>query len=201
MYDRKDTFYQRAKTEGYRSRAAYKLLELARANRLIRRGDAVLDLGAWPGGWLQVAAELAGPRGIVVGIDRRPIDDLGLANVRTFAGDIDDPAVQAAVAAVRAEPFDVILSDLAPSLSGVRDRDEAQADVLLDGVLAWAGRSLRPGGSLLVKLFMGPGFEERRRRLRGAFGTFRLSRPDATRKGSAEFYGIARDHRPAPAVL
>jgi 23S rRNA (uridine2552-2'-O)-methyltransferase len=196
VYDRKDSFYERAKTEGYRSRAAFKLLELARANKLIRKGDAVLDLGAWPGGWLQVASELVGPRGLVVGIDQRPIDDLGLANVHTLAGDINDPGMRDAVGAIRSEPFDVILSDLAPSLSGIRDRDEAQADILLDGVLAWTAQALRPGGGLLIKLFMGSGFEQRRNRLRRAFAAIRLTRPDATRKGSAEMYAIAREHRP-----
>lgn len=196
MYRRKDSFYDRAKSEGYRSRAAYKLLELARTQKLIRKGDAVLDLGAWPGGWLQVAAELVGSQGLVVGIDRRPIDDLGLGNVRTIVGDITSAALRDEVATLRTEPFDVLLSDLAPSLSGIRDRDEACADELLDGVLEWAKHTLRPGGGMLVKLFMGAGFEQRRDRLREQFAAVRLTRPDATRKGSAEVYAIAREHRP-----
>lgn len=197
MYDRKDAFHARAKAEGYRSRAAFKLLELARTNKLIRKGDSVLDLGAWPGGWLQVASELAGPSGTIVGIDLRVIVALPLANVSTLVGDVSDPALREQVMAQRSAPFDVLLSDLAPSLSGVKARDEAQAEMLLDCLLDWAKDGLRPGGSVLVKLFMGGDFEQRRARLRGAFSSVRLTRPDATRKGSAEVYAVARDFRAA----
>lgn len=195
MYRRKDTFYNRAKSEGFRSRAAFKLDELARDRKLIRRNDAVLDLGAWPGGWLQIAAGMVGPGGIVVGIDLREIAGLSAANVKTLVGDITDEASFAQIEALYGERFDVILSDLAPSLSGIRDRDEARADDLLDGVLACARRLLKPGGSLLIKLFMGSGFEQRRARLREAFADVRLTRPDATRKGSAEVYAIGKGFR------
>ncbi len=195
MYRRKDTFYNRAKSEGFRSRAAFKLDELARDRKLIRRNDAVLDLGAWPGGWLQIAAGMVGPGGIVVGIDLREIAGLSEANVKTLVGDVTDEASFARIEALHGERFDVILSDLAPSLSGIRDRDEARADDLLDGVLACARRLLKPGGSLLIKLFMGSGFEQRRARLREAFADVRLTRPDATRKGSAEVYAIGKGYR------
>lgn len=196
MYRRKDSFHARAKAEGYRSRAAYKLLELAKTHGLIRKGDVVVDLGAWPGGWLQVAAELCGPRGRVVGIDQRPIEPLGLSNVWTLAGDVADPLVLEQAATACGRPADVLLSDLAPSLSGIRARDEAQADALLDCVLTWAGARLRPGGHVLVKMFMGSDFASRRERLRAAFTTVRTTKPEATRKGSAEVYAVASGFLP-----
>ena len=196
MYQRKDAFHARAKAEGFRSRAAYKLIELARSQRLVRSGDAVLDLGAWPGSWLQVAADLVGPRGLVCGVDLRPIHDVGRDNVFTVVGDVGDASVIEAVSSRAERAFDVVLSDLAPPLSGIRARDEARADELLDHVLTWTDELLRPGGNLVIKLFMGAGFEERRRRLRERFASVRLTRPDATRKGSAEVYAMARSHRP-----
>ncbi len=195
MYRRKDTFYQRAKNEGLRSRAAFKLDELARTHKLMRRGDAVLDLGAWPGGWLQIAADLVGPQGIVVGVDLRPIEGLRLPHVHVVTGDIGDDTTRQEVVGHWSRPFDCILSDLAPSLSGVRDRDAARAEHLLELVLEWATRLLRPDGALLVKLFMGPAFEPSRERLRAAFRSVKVTRPDATRRGSAEVYAIATGFR------
>jgi len=191
VYDRKDTFHARAKAEGYRSRAAFKLLELARVHALIRKGDIVLDLGAWPGGWLQVASELCGPKGLVIGVDQRPIDPLPLANVRLYAGDVADPQLRAAVVGACPRQVDVLLSDLAPSLSGVRARDEANADALLDFVFAWIEECMRPGGKLLIKIFMGGDFPARRDRLRAVFASVRVTKPEATRKGSSEVYVIA----------
>lgn len=198
MYHRKDSFHARAKAQGYRSRAAFKLLELAKTHRLIRRGDVVVDLGAWPGGWLQVAAEVTGPSGLIIGVDQRPIDDLGLAHVRTLVGDVADRDVRGRVRAeCGGRQVDVLLSDLAPSLSGVRARDEAQADALLDCTLDWARELLRPGGQLLVKLFMSSDFAQRRERLRAVFAAVRTTKPEATRKGSAEVYAIASGMRGA----
>src|SRR5689334_12828220 len=117
-YQRKDTFYARAKVAGYRSRAAYKLLEVAQRYRLIAPGQRVVDLGAWPGSWLQVAAQLAGPRGTVVGVDLQPIDPLG-GPVTTIVGDARDAGVQGEIRARCGAGVDVLLSDMAPKLSGV----------------------------------------------------------------------------------
>lgn len=197
MYRRKDSFYQRAKNEGLRSRAAFKLDELARSHKLMRRGDAVLDLGAWPGGWLQIAADLVGPQGTVVGVDLRPIEGLRIEHVHVVTGDIGEAATRAAVTDIWSKRFDCILSDLAPSLSGVRDRDAARAEHLLELVLDWAASLLRPEGALLTKLFMGPAFEPSRERLRANFTSVRVTRPDATRRGSAEVYAIATGFRQA----
>lgn len=198
MYQRKDKFYQRAKDQGFRSRAAFKLIELARAERLFRAGDRVLDLGAWPGGWLQVAAELVGNRGLVVGVDRRAIDSLKLAQVRFLVGDVADETIAEQVWAECGGSVDVVLSDLAPSLTGIRARDEAAASRLLEVVLGYVDRGLKPGGSLLTKLFMSSEFTDSVRQLESRFDKIRILRPQATRKGSAELYALARHKRAEP---
>src|SRR5690349_19022392 len=127
MYDRKDALHQRAKREGYRSRAAYKLLELQKRTRLLRRGQCVVDLGAWPGGWLQVAAEIVGNSGRVVGIDLATIEPLAAPQVTILHGDVTDPDSVALVVETLGRKADVILSDLAPKLTGIGPRDAAQS--------------------------------------------------------------------------
>jgi 23S rRNA (uridine2552-2'-O)-methyltransferase len=194
-YRRKDSFYARAKAAGYRSRAAYKLAELARRYRVIGRGDHVVDLGAWPGGWLQVAAELVGPTGVVVGIDLQPIERLPEPTVSTIVGDASDPAVQQEVVGRCRGRVDVLLSDMAPKLSGVRDRDSAQAAELAASACELAERILRPGGRLILKLFTGADSDDVVRRVRQGFESVRLTRPEATRKGSAELYLVCLGRR------
>ncbi|HEX7408229.1 MAG TPA: RlmE family RNA methyltransferase [Candidatus Binatia bacterium] len=195
MYQRKDAFYARAKTAGYRSRAAFKLLQLAQRGRLFRRGDHVVDLGAWPGGWLQVASELVGPAGTVVGVDLQPIGRLPQQNVVTFVGDIAAESTQQEIARACQGRVDVVLSDLAPKLSGVRARDEAQVQVLAECVLAFVEKVLKPGGKLVIKLFMGDDLPRYVDQLRARFTEVRTTRPEATRKGSAEVYAIANNFR------
>ena len=186
-YQRKDAFYARAKQAGYRSRAAYKLAELARRYTLIDRGDHVVDLGAWPGGWLQVAAELVGPRGAVVGVDLKAIDQLGGA-VATIVGDARDAAVREQIRSRCNGRVDVVLSDMAPSLSGVRDRDIAQAVELATTAVDTAVHMLAPGGNLVLKLFTAPEADALVAAVRRRFGSAKLTRPEATRKGSDEIY-------------
>lgn len=194
MYQRKDAFYARAKASGYRSRAAFKLRELAQRSRLFRHGDHVVDLGAWPGGWLQVAAELVGPDGVVVGVDLRPIVPLPNRNVVTLVGDINADAVQEQIVRACHRRVDVILSDLAPKLSGVRARDQAQSRALADCAAALADKVLNPHGRLVMKVFMSEDLQDFLGQLRERFTSVRTTRPDATRKGSAEIYVIATDH-------
>jgi 23S rRNA (uridine2552-2'-O)-methyltransferase len=191
VYRRKDAFYTRAKAAGYRSRAAFKLLQLVKRVRLIRRGDRVLDLGAWPGGWLQVAADLVGPGGKVVGIDLRPIEPLPQKHVTTVVGDVADRLAQQQMLEACEGQVDVLLSDLAPKLSGVRARDEAQAEALAHVALALADQVLTPGGKLVMKLFTGEAATQLLRELRARFASVRTTRPEATRRGSAEIYAIA----------
>ena len=157
MYQRKDAFYARAKAVGYRSRAAFKLEQLAQRFRLFRRGDRVVDLGAWPGGWLQVAARHVGPTGTVVGIDLQPIDPLPERHVATICGDVTSADVQAEVRTLCGGKVDLVLSDLAPKLSGIQARDEARMQVLGATVLEFATRLLKPNGRLVMKRFMARG--------------------------------------------
>ena len=198
-YQRKDHFHQRAKAEGYRSRAAYKLLELQRRGRVLARGQRAVDLGCWPGGWLQVASELVGPRGRVVGVDLRPIEPpLDLANVFAIVGDFSEPSVQAAILDRLGGPADTLLSDAAPTLSGVRDADRAREEELLAAVEALLPALLRPGGNAVVKLMEGPEAQAAERRLRSHFEKARSLRPEASRKGTTERYWLGFRYTPSP---
>ncbi|HKA35102.1 MAG TPA: RlmE family RNA methyltransferase [Candidatus Binatia bacterium] len=193
-YRPKDAFYRKAKKEGYRSRAAYKLMELARRFRLIKPGDRVVDLGAAPGGWLQVAAELAGPKGKVVGIDLQTIVPLG-ANVVTMQGDATAAEWQARIKQVLGAPADAVLSDLAPHLSGIRDADIARSIALARMAHRIARELLRPGGGFLVKTFVADELREYYDELKRDFDNVERSRPEATRKGSSEIYFVAREFK------
>lgn len=190
-YTRKDAFYKKAKQEGYRSRAAYKLLELNRAWRFVRAGNRVIDLGSWPGGWVQVAARAVGPSGRVLGIDLVKLEPLPLANVTLVQGDATDPAQQQTLLAALGRPADVVLSDMAPKLSGVREADDARVSVLCQTVLLCCDPLLKPDGSLFLKTFMSAEYRPFVAALRTAFRTVKTSRPEATRKGSAEVYVLA----------
>jgi 23S rRNA (uridine2552-2'-O)-methyltransferase len=192
-YDRKDHFHQRAKAEGYRSRAAYKLVELQRAGKLLRRGQRVVDLGCWPGGWLQVAVERVGGGGLVVGVDLAETQPLANANMVALVGDFTQPPVQAEILArLGGTPADVVLSDAAPKLTGIRDRDRAQEEELLLAIESCLAALLRPGGSLLVKILEGPEAQAIDKRLRARFESARTLKPRATRKGSSERYLLAK---------
>ncbi|HYC23101.1 MAG TPA: RlmE family RNA methyltransferase [Candidatus Bathyarchaeia archaeon] len=195
-YERQDAAYRRAKREGYRSRAAYKLLELDAQFHLLKAGDRVVDLGSWPGAWLQVAAERVGPRGRVVGIDLAAIDAMAPANVRSLVGDVLDPETVARVRAELGAPADVVLVDLAPKLTGVRATDSARQAELVRSAIACARAWLEPSGALLVKLFMDEEYPALMRDLRAGFAEVRLRRPDATRRGSRELYALGRRPRP-----
>ncbi len=191
-YRRRDTYYRRAKASGYRARSAYKLAELDERFGILRRGDVVVDLGAWPGGWAQVAAERVGPAGRVLAVDVVPLEPLRLGHVDELEGDVRDPAVIAAARARLGRAADVVLSDLAPKLTGVRATDEARHAELVGAVLAALPVLLRRGGRLLVKVFMGAGYQETLTRLRALFAEVRTTRPEATRRGSGELYAFGR---------
>lgn len=196
MYDRKDALYRRAKAEGYRSRAAYKLLELQKRARVLRKGDAVIDLGAWPGGWLQVAAEIVGERGRVVGVDVAAIDPLGIAQVVTVQGDVEDAALPARLTHALAKRADVLLCDLAPKLTGIGPRDLARGTALTEHAVRIADATLRPGGTFVMKTFGGAEAASWRDTLRRRYEAVRLVGLAATRKGSSEVYLVGTGFRP-----
>ncbi|HVH16712.1 MAG TPA: RlmE family RNA methyltransferase [Myxococcota bacterium] len=192
-YRRKDAFHQRAKREGYRSRAAYKLAEIADRHALLAAGARVADLGCWPGGWMQVAAERVGPGGRVVGVDLAAIEPpLGIENAFAIQGDFTQPAVLQALLDTLGGPADVVLSDAAPKLTGVRATDRAREEALLEAVAGALPTLLRPGGDLLCKLLDSPEADAIARRIGATFRESKTLRPEATRKGSSERYLLAR---------
>ena len=194
--ERADHYHQKAKREGFRSRAAYKLLEIQREQGLLRPGQRVVDLGCWPGGWLQVASRVVGARGRVVGVDVAPIEPaLENENVVALIGDITEARMTPAILEVLGGRADVLLSDAAPKLSGIRAADRAREEALLEAIEARVPELLAPGGSLLVKLLDCPEAEQVARRLRGRFEKARVLKPRATRKGSTERYLLARGYR------
>ncbi len=196
-YQRKDALHQRAKKEGLRSRAAYKLEEVQKGTRLLAPGQRVVDLGCWPGGWLEAAAAMVGPRGRVVGIDRAEISPpIAASNAVALVGDLEDPGTLARLReALGAERVDVVLSDAAPKLTGVRETDRANEERLLEAIEGLVGELLDEGGSLLVKILDGPEAQRVVERLRGRFEKARTSKLRSTRKGSTERYLVARGHR------
>jgi 23S rRNA (uridine2552-2'-O)-methyltransferase len=195
-YQRKDHLHQRAKKEGLRSRAAYKLEEVQKSSRLLSRGQRVLDLGCWPGGWLEVAGRLVGPGGRVVGVDRAAVEPaIALAQVESIVGDLeDDDIAERLREKLGADRADVVLSDAAPKLTGVRETDRANEERLLEAIEALLPELLAEGGSLLVKILEGPEAQAIDRRLRERFDEARTLKLRSTRKGSSERYLVARGH-------
>jgi 23S rRNA (uridine2552-2'-O)-methyltransferase len=191
-YHPHDRYFKKAKQEGYRSRAAYKLLELQQRYHLMRPGDAVVDLGAAPGGWLQVAAKLVGPNGKVIGVDLQPIKTLNHRNIITLEGDIAGTEIQQKIKELIGGPADSVISDLAPKLSGIRDTDIARCLELNQTALGIAVNLLRPGGTLLIKSFISDDLHSFTAGLKRYFSTVLRTKPEATRRGSSEFYFYAK---------
>ena len=192
-YKPQDTYYKKAKQEGYRSRAAYKLLELQQRFRLMKPGDVVVDLGAAPGGWLQVAAKFVGQSGKVIGIDLQAIETLREPNITCFQGDITSPETSKKISELVHGKVHCVLSDLAPRLSGIRDADAARCLELNRTALMVATALLRPGGSFLAKSFVNQELQTFTLELKKHFHSVQRTRPEATRQGSSEFYFFAKD--------
>lgn len=189
-----DPWVQRAKAEGWRSRAAFKLLELDREDRLLRPGMTVVDLGAAPGSWCQVAARKVGPAGRVFALDLLPMAPL--PGVEFLQGDFREADVLADLEArLAGHAVDLVLSDMAPNMSGIAVSDQARSEHLAELALDFARERLRPGGDFLVKTFHGPGFEDLRRALREAFEKVAVRKPAASRGRSSEIYLLARGRR------
>ena len=200
-YDRKDTFHQQAKREGYRSRAAYKLREIQRRSGILKPGARVVDLGCWPGGWLQIAAGVVGARGRVVGIDLAELESpIEHGNVFALIGDLENPADLQRVREELGGAADVLLSDAAPKLTGIKAADRARAEGLLEGIERALPALLRPGGDLLVKVLESPEARTVSDRIGKSFESRKTIVPKATRKGSSERYLLARRWR-GPADL
>ncbi|MEM3589535.1 MAG: RlmE family RNA methyltransferase [Candidatus Bathyarchaeia archaeon] len=186
----KDQYHRMAKREGYRSRAAYKLLEINSREGIIKAGDRVLDLGAAPGGWIQVASECVGEGGYVLGIDVKEIEPLPLRNVETIISDIEGE--EALRHASDRGPFDVVLCDASPKLSGAKDLDRARQFGLSMASLRIAKAVLRRGGHFLTKAFEGPEVGELREELRKLFSEVKILKPKASKSESSEIYVLAK---------
>ena len=197
-YKLRDTYYKKAKQQGYRSRAAYKLLELHERFRIFKTGQLVVDLGAAPGGWIQVAAELVGPGGKVIGIDLQPIEPFHQKNIIVAQADVTAPETEQRIMEYLGRPADSVISDVAPKLTGIRDTDEARSLDLNHTALGVAMRLLRSGGSFLIKSFVSEELRNFSAELEQRFGSVQRTRPDASRKGSSEIYFFAKDYQPKP---
>ena len=187
-YNRKDRFYEQAKAHGYRSRAAYKLMELDSKFGLLRPGMTVADLGAWPGGWMQVAADKIGERGLVVGADLVEIEPLQRDNTHFIHGDLRDEEVLSQMRDAVNGKYDLVLSDMSAKLTGIREADQAAAAGCAELALWVAQQILRPNGNLVMKVFKGQEVDNFFRASRPLFQKLNRVELDSTRKTSNEFY-------------
>lgn len=194
---RREEGYRRLARElGYRSRAAFKLLQLQRRYRLLRRGDVVVDLGAAPGGWLQVARREVGEEGFVLGVDLLPVKELPFENVRTIIADITRPETADLILRKLPKRADVLLSDASPQISGVWSVDHLRSVELCRSALGLCHRVLREGGNAVLKLFQGEELAFFWREFSAQFKFSKISKPQASRSGSAEVYLVGKLFRP-----
>lgn len=181
---RRDHYRRLAKDQGYRSRAAYKLKQINDSYHILKRASRIVDIGCAPGGWVQVATELS--RGKVVGIDIKPVEAVPGATI--LQGSIDDPVAVAKIIETLGEKADVVLSDLAPNVSGVWDMDHAKQIDLTRSALALARQVLKGGGSAVFKVFEGEFMAELKKEMATSFSRVLISKPTASRQESSEMY-------------
>ena len=189
-----DPFVKQAQIDGYRSRSAYKLIELNEKDRLIKPNMRILDLGSAPGGWSQVAGRLVGRKGRVLATDILPMDPV--TNVDFIQGDFtDDKVVEQLLGWLDGGRFDLIISDIAPNLSGIDSADQAGSMYLLELALDTVRKTLKPGATFAAKMFQGSGSDEYMKELRKSFEKVLIRKPEASRKESREVYIVAKGFR------
>jgi len=189
-----DPYVKRAHDEGWRSRAAFKLEEIQRTDRLLRPGMVVVDLGAAPGGWSQFVARILAGKGRVIALD--VLEMPAIPGVEFIQGDFTDEAVLGRLqATLGGQKVDLVMSDMAPNMMGIADVDHDRSMQLVDLAVDFAARELRPGGDLLTKVFQGREFQPLIARLRREFESVKLRKPKASRARSAEVYVLARGYR------
>jgi 23S rRNA (uridine2552-2'-O)-methyltransferase len=189
---KRDPYFILSKKEGYRSRASYKLKQILDEYRVIRTGDVVLDIGCAPGGWLQVASEAAGETGLVIGVDIKEVEHLELDNAKTIVLNVFDEDFVERVLKESKSRFDTILSDLSPNMSGIYELDHARQIEMVERVLELSRNLLKTGGSMVIKVFEGEGSEKVYRKVSRLFKFVKRFKPKASRKGSSEFYLVAK---------
>jgi 23S rRNA (uridine2552-2'-O)-methyltransferase len=189
-----DVWVKRSREDGYRSRASYKLLEIHEKDKLIRPGMTVVDLGAAPGGWSQVAAKLVGRNGMVLAsdiLDMEPVPE-----VHFIKGDFtEEECFSSILAALGDRPVDLVISDMAPNMSGMSDIDQPKAMYLVELAIDFARQTLKPNGDLLMKVFQGQGYQQLLEDLRRQYGQVLTRKPEASRPRSREVYLLARQFR------
>lgn len=191
-----DPWVRKAQEQGFRSRAVFKLLEIQQKDRLIRPGMTVLDLGAAPGSWSQVAIDLVGAKGLVIASDILPMDPL--PGVQFIQGDFREEAVvEALLAAFAGRAVDLVISDMAPNMSGDKSVDQARAMYLAELALDMARRVLKPGGDFLTKVFQGEGIDACRTEMKRSFRQLVVRKPEASRARSSEVYLLGRGYEMA----
>jgi 23S rRNA (uridine2552-2'-O)-methyltransferase len=189
-----DQYVKKAQAAGYRSRAVYKLLEVQKKDRVIKPGMVVVDLGAAPGGWSQLAVEWVKPRGQVIALDILPME--AIPDVEIITGDFTtDEVYQQLLTHLNGRQVDVVLSDMAPNMSGMTAVDQPRSMYLVELAFDFAMQTLKPGGSFLVKVFHGEGSEAFLKQLRQAFTKVVVRKPDASRDRSSEVYMLAQGKR------
>ena len=189
-----DPYVKKSQQDGYRSRASYKLIEINDKDKLFRPAMRVVDLGAAPGGWSPVAAKLVGDHGTIVASDI--LEMAPLPGVRFVQGDFTEQEVyEAILAEIGDEKADLVISDMAPNMSGNSSSDQPQAMYLVELALDMAAQVLRPGGNFLVKVFQGEGFEDYLKTMRAQFGSVVTRKPDASRARSREVYLLGRQYK------
>jgi 23S rRNA (uridine2552-2'-O)-methyltransferase len=188
-----DKYVNKAKREGLRSRAAYKLQEINNRDRLLKPGMTLIDLGAAPGGWSQFAANIVGQKGKVVALDILPMDTI--EDVDFLQGDFNEPIVVGRLLKLVGDrPVSLVLSDMAPNITGISSVDQARIMNLAELALALAKNVLSPGGDLMIKLFQGSGVDEFKKELKCSFNKILIRKPTASRSRSREIYLLARGY-------
>ena len=186
-----DEYVKRAQSEGYRSRAAYKLLEIQEKDAILKPGMTVIDLGAAPGSWTQVVAQVIGKQGKIFALDLLPME--AIENVEFIQGDFQEQAIlDTLLEAVKEQGINVVLSDMAPNTSGIKSADQTKSMYLAELALDFATQVLNQGGSFLVKIFQGPGFDDFWRQLKTVFSIVVIRKPKASRARSKEVYVLAK---------
>ena len=189
-----DHYVHQAQKDGYRARAAYKLLEINEKDKLIKPGTVLADLGSAPGSWSQVAAQLAGGNGRVFALDILPMDEI--AGVSFIQGDFREEGVLAEFESLLGQrALDLVICDMAPNMSGNAVTDQARSFYLCELALDFAAAHLKSGGSFLVKVFQGAGYQEYMAAMREVFGVVQTRKPEASRNRSSEVYLLGKNKR------
>ena len=195
-YDPKDFYYRQAKKAGYRARSAFKIDEILSRHPVLKKGQAVLDLGAAPGGFLQILAEVVGEKGVAVGVDIEEIRRIGKPWAKTAVVDLLAPDALDRIRALHPGPYDLVTSDMAPKTIGVKVTDEARSLELCRMALSVAERLLKPGGAFITKVFVGGDFPIFRKELQQRFAKVHIVRPAATREHSYECFLVGVGYEP-----